>query len=201
MGTFSVTAKNAAAQAMADLVTHGALLGVTAISGATGSASNNTFTKASHGLANGDAILLTVMTGGTGLTAGNANNANGAAKIYFVISSATDTFKLSAASGGSEVDFTSDVTVVTVNKLTELTGGEPAYARQALSKAAASNGAVALSASPVFNIPTGTVVGAVAYYTALTNGTQHAIDGVVFETFGSQGTYTLTSGTISTSDV
>ena len=201
MGTLSVTAKNAAAQAVADLCTHAGLFGVTAISGTTGTASSNVFSKTAHGLVDGDAVLLTALTGGSGLTAGNASNANGAAKVYFVISAATDTFKLSADSGGSEVDFTTDISAVTVNKVTELTGGSPAYARQALSKNAASAGAVSLSNTPVFDVPASSTIGAVGYHTAASAGSRHGIDGVVFETFAAQGTYTLTSGTISASNL
>ena len=83
----------------------------------------------------------------------------------------------------------------------ELSGGSPAYARKAISKAAASGGAVALSASPVFDIPAGAEVAKVAYYSASTGGTQYCIDDLsAVETYTGQGTYTLTSGTITIAD-
>jgi hypothetical protein len=80
---------------------------------------------------------------------------------------------------------------------TEVSGGSPAYARKAITWAAASSGAVSLNGTlPTFDVPSGTTVRAVGFVTALTAGTQHAIDEVTAETFAGQGTYTLSSGTI-----
>lgn len=198
MGHASATARNAGVDAEAALVTHGTLYAVVAITGITGTASTDTFSKsAAHGLTNGDPVLLTAMTGGSGLTAGSANNADGNAKVYFVIEAATTTFKLALDPSGSAVNFTTDVSAVTVNLLYEIVGGSPTYARKALSFAASSGGVKALSASPVFDVPASTTIGGVGYYTAASSGTRHFIDGVVFETFSAQGTYTLTSGSIS----
>ena len=80
---------------------------------------------------------------------------------------------------------------------TEVTGGSPAYARKAITWAAASSGSKALNGTmPVFDVPACTVM-AVGLCTALTAGTQHVVDDVTSEVFAAQGTYTVTAGTIS----
>lgn len=53
----------------------------------------------------------------------------------------------------------------------ELTGGSPAYARQAVSWAAASSGAKARSGTEVFDVPAGTTVRWVGFWSAATAGT------------------------------
>lgn len=53
----------------------------------------------------------------------------------------------------------------------EVTGGSPAYARIALTWAAASAGSKAISNAPQFNVPAGTVVGFFGLWTAVTAGT------------------------------
>lgn len=60
---------------------------------------DNTIDITGHGLVAGDRITFHTLTGGTGLTAGTA---------YYVIASGlgADTFKVSATSGGTEVDIT-----------------------------------------------------------------------------------------------
>jgi hypothetical protein len=70
---------------------------------ATGDASTNLITKASHGLVAGDRVTFYSLTGGTGLSTGVA---------YYVISSGltTDDFRVSLTSGGSAVDFTTNIT-------------------------------------------------------------------------------------------
>jgi hypothetical protein len=72
----------------------------TVVTGATGVASTNVITSTGHDLVNAERIYFTALTGGTGLVVGTA---------YYVISSATDTFKVSLTSGGAEVDFTVDL--------------------------------------------------------------------------------------------
>jgi hypothetical protein len=79
---------------------------------------------------------------------------------------------------------------------TEITGGTPAYARKAITFSAAAAGAKALNGTlPTFDVPACTVA-AVGFCTALTAGTQHAVDDVTSEVFAGQGTYTVTAGTI-----
>lgn len=88
----------------------------TALTGVTGVASTDTFTKTAHGLTDGRTVRLSALDGGTGLFTSTT---------YYIINSAANTFKLSTSSGGSAVDFTTDVTSVTVTPdvwLTATTG-------------------------------------------------------------------------------
>lgn len=76
----------------------------------------------------------------------------------------------------------------------EVTGGSPAYARKAPSWAAASGGAKNLQATfPVFDVPSGTTVTHVGFFKS---GVYQGYVDVADETFGSQGTYTITAGSI-----
>lgn len=75
----------------------------------------------------------------------------------------------------------------------ELAGGAPAYARKAVTMAAASAGAIAASTQPVFDVPPATTVTHVGFWSAVSGGTFLGSADVTDETFASQGTYTLTS--------
>jgi hypothetical protein len=77
---------------------------------------------------------------------------------------------------------------------TEVSGGDPAYARQSVSLAAASGGSRAHSDQPRFDVPAGAGFDYVGYFMG---GACIAEDDVPAENYGSQGTYTLTSGTLS----
>lgn len=81
---------------------------------------------------------------------------------------------------------------------TEISGGSPAYARKAITLTD-TNGVATLGTSPVFDVPAATVA-YVAYYSAATAGTEYARASVTNEVFAAQGTYTLTSGTITIAD-
>jgi len=72
----------------------------------------------------------------------------------------------------------------------ELSGGSPAYARLAVSMAAASGGSRAMSAPVTFDVPAGTVSYA-SLWTAVTGGTCLATDDLTSEVFASQGQYKL----------
>lgn len=78
----------------------------------------------------------------------------------------------------------------------EVTGGTPAYARKAITFEAAAGtelaGSIDVTAAPVFDVPAGTTVAAVGYWTALTAGTIMADADVTDEVFAAQGTYSLT---------
>jgi hypothetical protein len=74
----------------------------------------------------------------------------------------------------------------------EVTGGSPAYARKANTWNTASAGAVDNSNAPVFDVPAGTTVTHVGFWSAATSGVCYAYAAVTNETFGGQGTYTLT---------
>jgi len=82
----------------------------------------------------------------------------------------------------------------------EVTGGSPAYARQAITWTAPSASAMSNSAQIVFNVPTSTTIRFLGYWSASTGGTfygSRALD--ANQTYTSQGTYTLAIGNISES--
>lgn len=79
----------------------------------------------------------------------------------------------------------------------ELSGGSPAYARKSLSWAAASGGSKALQATfPTWDVPASTVA-YVGMWSAVTSGTYYGHWDVTDEVYAGQGTYSLTSGSIS----
>ncbi len=196
MGVVTTACKNLMLAATG--ITHmGLLTAQAAITGVTGVTSTDTFTKTAHGLANGTAVILTSMTGGSALKAGSAGNADEQARIYFVVNTAANTFQLAHVVGGAVVDLGTDVSAVTVTALVEVTGGAPAYARKTVTYAAASEGAINDSAngSP-FDVPAGAVVDYVSYHSASTAGTLLGADKVTQETFGAQGQYAVTDSNI-----
>jgi len=83
---------------------------------------------------------------------------------------------------------------------TEVTGGSPAYARKTIAWSAASGGSMAASDQPQFDVPGSTTVKAVGFMSAVSGGTQYAYHNVTDEVFAGQGTYTLTSATLSIND-
>ena len=74
----------------------------------------------------------------------------------------------------------------------ELTGGSPAYARQAITFGAAAAGSIDSSTQPVFDVPAGATVAYVGFWSAAVGGTFLGSDPVPNENFTGQGTYTLT---------
>ena len=79
---------------------------------------------------------------------------------------------------------------------TEVSGGSPAYARKAITWGSASNGEIVNSVSLEFDVPAGTTVRAIGICSALTGGTQYAVDEpTTVETWAGQGTCTIASGT------
>lgn len=86
--------------------------------------------------------------------------------------------------------FTDDAATV------EVSGGSPAYARKAVTWAAASVGVKNLNGTlPVFDVPACTVK-AVGFYDAATAGVQYGFYNVTDEIFAAQGTYGITAGSI-----
>lgn len=75
----------------------------------------------------------------------------------------------------------------------ELSGGSPAYARKSITQATAAAGATAASTQPVFDVPAGSTVAFVGYWSG---ATYLGYDDVTSETFAAQGTYTLTGSTL-----
>lgn len=74
----------------------------------------------------------------------------------------------------------------------EVSGGSPAYARKTNTWNAAAAGVLDNSNTPVFDVPAGTTVTHVGFWSALTGGTCYGYAAVTNESFGAQGTYTVT---------
>lgn len=87
--------------------------------------------------------------------------------------------------------------VVGSGNTNEVTGGSPAYARKAATWGAAAGSSKALSNQPVFDVPAATTVRRVGFQSAASAGTYFGDADITDETFGGQGTYTVTSGSIS----
>lgn len=100
-----------------------------------------------------------------------------------------DTFK-------AQIGFLSLHTAYPATTGNEITGGAPAYARKAITWPAATSGAITASSAPVFDVPAGTTVAAVGFFSAATVGTLYGDFDVVDEVFAGQGTYTVTSASI-----
>lgn len=73
----------------------------------------------------------------------------------------------------------------------ELTGGSPAYARKAVTWGAAASGAIAMTGTLVFDIPTGETVAAIGLWKGASGGTFLGYALVTNEVYAAQGTYTL----------
>lgn len=198
MGVVTTAGKNIMLDALRSSgITHvGLLTAQTPLTAVTAVASTDTFTKTSHGLSNGDLVILTALSGGTGLQAGNAGNADEQARVYYVIASATNTFQLALTPGGSAVDFTTDVTAVTVTKLVEVSGGSPAYARKSIAYAAAAGGVIDDSTNgAAVDVPACTV-DYIGYYSAVTAGNLLVLDKTAQEVFAAQGVFTVTDSKV-----
>lgn len=79
----------------------------------------------------------------------------------------------------------------------EVSGGSPAYARKAATWNAASAGNLDNSNTPVFDIPAGTTVKRLGFFSASTAGTYYGDAELTDEVFAGQGTYTLNDADIS----
>ena|SRR5688572_8964852 len=73
----------------------------------------------------------------------------------------------------------------------ELTGGSPAYARQAVTWTSPSNGVIRPTADLTFNVPPAKTVGGWRGYSAATNGTDYDGADLTDEAFVGQGQYIL----------
>ena len=74
----------------------------------------------------------------------------------------------------------------------EISGGTPAYARQAVTWTSASGGMVRPNANKTFDIPAGATVAGWRGYSAVTGGTDYEGAALTSEgPYGAQGTYTL----------
>lgn len=180
--------RNAMLDGLRAAITHAGLFTLQAVKAITGVASTDVFTSAAHGYANGDPVVLSGLTGGTGLVTGD---------IYFVIGQTTNTFQLARTVGGAAVDFTTDVSAGSARRLVELTGGSPAYARKAIAYAAAANALLDDSTNGIaFDIPAAAVVDYAGYFSAITAGNLLMATPQTQETFGAQGIYNLTDSKV-----
>lgn len=78
----------------------------------------------------------------------------------------------------------------------ELTGGSPAYARKSITWGAASSGTRSNTDAQVFDVPAGSTVAYVGYWSASSGGTFYGSRAVTSESFTGQGTYTIAIGDI-----
>src|SRR3990167_5804317 len=93
---FSIAGKNVMLDALTALATHCALLSATAITGVTGTAATNLLTKTSHGLSNGNLIMVSLLGAGEGT--GLFNDVP-----YFVVGVSGAYFSLAETSGGAAI--------------------------------------------------------------------------------------------------
>jgi len=77
------------------------------------------------------------------------------------------------------------------NGANEISGGSPAYARKAIAWNPASGGSLDSSIQPVFDIPPGTTITHVGFWTAESGGEWKVSALLVNESWINQGTYTL----------
>jgi len=77
------------------------------------------------------------------------------------------------------------------NGANEISGGSPAYARKGMVWDPATDGAINSSNQPVFDIPPGTTIAHVGFWTALSGGVWKGSAPLVNESWINQGTYKL----------
>lgn len=184
------------AQAPSASITHlGLLRWSEAGKSGTATASTDLVNITAHGYAAGDLLIVTALTGGTGLVLNDP---------YYVIAGGlvANAFAVSKTVGGTAVDITVDASAITVRRLVELTGGSPAYARKAVAWNAASAATESIDDSTngaVFDIPAGTTVSWISGWN--TAGTvRYFKKDVTDEVFGAQGTYTVTDADLDLND-
>jgi len=78
----------------------------------------------------------------------------------------------------------------------ELTGGSPAYARQAVTWGTAASGSMAMTGTETWDLPASTV-SRVGLFSAVTAGTFYGDGNLTDEVFAGQGQYQLTALTLS----
>jgi hypothetical protein len=79
----------------------------------------------------------------------------------------------------------------------EVTGGSPAYARKSVGWASAASASKASNTAQVFDVPGGTTITHLGYWSASSGGTFYGSRPLdANQTFATQGTYTVASGGI-----
>lgn len=146
------------------------------------SESNSLLKLTAHGFSAGDVVLFTALNGGTGLVVG---------RTYFVLAAGltANAFAVSMIPGGTAETWSTEVVATSeVTKLTEVSGGSPAYARIATAFAASnSKGQIDDSTTHTLNVPASTTVNYVSGHSALTVGTLMVVTEITAETFAAQG--------------
>lgn len=79
----------------------------------------------------------------------------------------------------------------------EVSGGSPAYARKAITWNSAASANLDSSNAPVFDVPASTTIRRVGLFSAVTAGTYYGDADITDETYGAQGTYTLSDADVS----
>jgi len=97
---------------LAAVSTNSFAYGTTSADDLTATASTDVINETGTGRANGDSIVFTAATGAAGITVG---------QVYYVVSKATDSFKVSLTKGGAAVDITSDGSAMEYTTLTGVT--------------------------------------------------------------------------------
>lgn len=99
---------------------------------------------------------------------------------------------------GATVDYVSLHTdAVGGGSAAEVTGGSPAYARKLITWNTAASANLDNANTSVFDVPSGTTIRRVGFFDAVTAGAYFGDADITDETFGAQGTYTLTDADIS----
>lgn len=141
-----------------------------------------------HGFATGDIIVFTTLNGGAGLVVG---------RPYFVKEVTVNSFELTQEKGGTTTEaWTTEVIATSeVGKITEISGGAPAYKRVASGFAAALVSKSEDTTTRTLNVPASTV-NYVTYHTLETAGSPVLLCSVTQEVISAQATYQVTNGTI-----
>ena len=101
----------------------------------------------------------------------------------------TEAFRNYLLDGGDGTDVITHIGLF--DGASEITGGTPAYARIAVTWAAASGGARRPTGDLTFDIPAGATVDGWRGFTALTDGTNYGGAALTAEDFAGQGQYKL----------
>lgn len=170
-------------------VTHAGLMqAATSLTSITSSGS--TLTKTSHGLSVNDVFVFTSLSGGAGLSLVSAGG------IYYVLSVPTaNTFTLGLRAGGSAITPSTALTAGTGNRVFEISGGSPAYARKSIAFAASAAGVSDDSTNGVdFDVPACTIDYG-ALFSASTAGNLCELVAVTQTVIAAQSVYRLTNAT------
>lgn len=177
------TGKNIAADALAAAATHIGLFSKGPSIAITATAVDDKVLATGHGLNDGDLIIFDTLVGGTGIIAG---------QTYRVRDAGANDFKITGKVGVAAKDISVDYSSGNVRKLTEISGGTPAYTRMPVAYAAAAEGvADDTNNGTDFNIPAGGSVDYAGYFSALSGGNLLSVAVAPHEDFVGQGIYRL----------